>query len=810
VFTFQADEITMVAGEAGESDALMITGGVGFEYDPLDRDGAVRLSADRAVVFLEPEAGLDASFSRLGVEDVAGVYLEGDVNVVATTTPGGTGGGRYQLRGSKVFYDPTTERATLLDAVFWTFDEERGMPLYVRAETIRQRSLDQWSAERATLSNVAFAEPHFAVGADSVTLTRLAPVDAPESIDVAAEGVTLRAGDVPVFYLPRIRGDFRPTAFRSLEFASRDGDAIVRTEWDMYTLLGLDAPTGNEASLLLDAYFERGPGIGADVSWDTTRATGSAFGYYIRDNGTDRLTTGARIDRNDEDRGMLVAESIFRTDGPWTIYAELAKISDPAFVDAFFEEQAETRREFASGVRVEWLEPNDRDTIVSGEVRATFDEFIANEYLLQSRGYQVERMPEVSLVNVAPPTPVPWLNYFGESSAGVLRFAAAENPVREQGFDTPRRSRAAFGLLPDESLEDALEARGIGSEEVVRLDSRHELQADLDAGPVYFTPYATGRVTAYDDGFRAFNDGQQVDDARLFGALGLRASTTFQHIDNSVVSERFGLRRMRHIIEPSINVWHGSANTDQTDLPVFDESVESLATGTAMRLGVHNTWQTKRGPLGRERSVDWLTLDVDYVWSSSDTDRESPIGRFYDARPELSYLGTEFVDVESVWNATDAVAITGATQFDFDRTRYSYVVTGLQIDHGYGYTSFIEYRELDRPDLSLIAAGARYELTRKYAVELVANYDVETDDIRSLGAEFERRFPQWTLDVGIDLDDVRDSYGVSVSIRPVGFAGESRDRVFTEQFPRTGRASPNSNAPAAVQNDRLTSGPFGN
>ncbi|NRB35662.1 MAG: LPS-assembly protein LptD, partial [Rhodobacteraceae bacterium] len=49
------------------------------------------------------------------------------------------------------------------------------------------------------------AEPHFSVGVDSVTLTRLASVDAPESVDVAADGVTLRAAGLPVFYLPRLR-----------------------------------------------------------------------------------------------------------------------------------------------------------------------------------------------------------------------------------------------------------------------------------------------------------------------------------------------------------------------------------------------------------------------------------------------------------------------------------------------------------------------------------------------------------------------------------------------------------------------------
>ncbi len=70
-----------------------------------------------------------------------------------------------------MYYDLRSDRAVLLDAVFWTC-ASRGMPLYLRAESIRKESDNQFAADNARLANVAFADPHFSIGADSVTLTR--------------------------------------------------------------------------------------------------------------------------------------------------------------------------------------------------------------------------------------------------------------------------------------------------------------------------------------------------------------------------------------------------------------------------------------------------------------------------------------------------------------------------------------------------------------------------------------------------------------------------------------------------------------
>ena len=101
--------------------------------------------------------------------------------------------------------------------------------------------------------------------------------------------------------------------------------------------------------------------------------------------------------------------------------------------------------------------------------------------------------------------------------------------------------------------------------------------------------------------------------------------------------------------------------------------------------------------------------------------------------------------------------------------------------------------------------GMRYELTRKYAAEGEVVYEIDSGHAQQLTARLTRLFPQWTLSVAASYDDIADRFGIGFSLRPVGFAGERRDRVLTlEESPEdvaTGRRR--ALAP------RFEGGPFG-
>jgi hypothetical protein len=773
---FFADTIEVVDAGGGAERAVTLTGGVAVQYVPTSEDlrasPTVQLSAERSVIFLSPEA--DVAGSSFGVEDVLGVYLEGDV--VATT-------GQYTLRGTRVFYDVRANRAMVLDAVFWTYDAARGMPLYLRAAAIRQESQNQWSASNVRLANVGFAEPHFSIGATAVTITNTPrPPSGGESSGVArdgrttidAEGVTFRFGETPVMYLPGLKGEAKPGILRGLALESRQGDPIIRTAWDLYAIAGVDASEGNEATLILDGYFNRGPAGGLDFDWKKPQRFGSAFFYGIYDSGTDLLPSGGEIDHEGEFRGVAEAEQVWKLSDDWTLFLEGSYISDETFIPAFFRSEAETRREYTNSAYLRYV---DDSSLFSVEARGSFNDFVPNQYLLQSLGYATEKLPEASYSIVGEDFLGGLFSYSGDTSLSAMKLNFNEPTSDELGFRTPTKAQAAFGLDPNDSIGDSLRAAGLTEDETYRADTRHDIEMPLRWGAFNIVPFVSGRGTLWDDNFDEFSGQEDNAPYRLWYAGGIRFNTSIVKVDDTVDSDFFDLHRMRHIVEPSMTVWSSGANLSQNDLPIYDDDVEGVGTGTAVRTGVRNTWQTQRGGADHWRSVDWLIINTNYIWSSADADLESPYGRFIEARPEQSNLG-QFLANDAVLLLTDSVALTNDVVYDFDNQSLARITAGAIIDHGFGFSSLAEYRYLDSPRATLVNLGARYELTRKYATTLIATFDADRREFQELSARIERRFPQWTVDFRISADNITNNVSLGIALRPVGFGGEDRAHIF--------------------------------
>ncbi|HBS29907.1 MAG TPA: hypothetical protein DEB06_10780 [Phycisphaerales bacterium] len=773
--------------------AVILSDGVALQYSRATSEGGrtVQLSAERAVVFLTDDT--EPGLPQYPVRAVKGVYLEG--GVVAQS-------GDYTLRGARVYYDLRTERAIVLDAVFWTYDEKAGMPLYMRADAIRQESDRQWSAKDVRLANVGFAEPHFAIGATSVTITQRAPApgeSGPAAPYVDAEGVGFLVGGTRTIGLPSVRGELKPTPLRRVDIGSRGGDPIVRTAWDLYTALGLDAAEGNEALLLIDGYFSRGPAAGLDLSWSIPDIRGSLYAWGIYDDGHDRLPSGALIEHDNEFRGVAEFEQVWKLNERWTLFLEGAYASDETLLPAFFPGETRTRREFTSSIYARHL---DERSLFSIEGRNNFNDFTPNDYLLQSLGYNTQRLPEVSYTRVGDSLFNGLLSYSSEYRYSRVALNFTEPTARELGFKTTSDARRALGLAPNQSPADRLRAEGLFESAVNRFDTRHEFSAPLASGPLNIVPFGAGRVTAWDEDFDDFNNGALDEEYRLWGSLGVRLATTIQRIDDRVRSEFFDLQRIRHIIEPSATLWTAGSTIAEGDLPVYDDGVESISRGSAARAGVRNTFQTQRGGPGNRRSVDWLILDTNYVWSSEDVDIESPIGRFIEFRPEGSNLG-EFVANDALMQLTDAVALTNTVIYDIDENTLARLTAGVLFDHGYGFSSFFDYRTTDALSTSLLDFGVRYELTRKYAAAVFGTADFDDADLQEMTTRVERRFPQWTLEFEFGVDTISSDVSLGLFLRPAGIAGETRSRVFTRDL--TDPAKPVIDPTGG---DRLDRGPF--
>ncbi|GAB4516051.1 MAG: hypothetical protein Tsb0013_20650 [Phycisphaerales bacterium] len=776
---------------------IVLTGGAAVTATPANPlvDRALQLTAQRVVVFLDAESEASGQTLSASVGDVTGVYLEGDV--VATD-------GSYTLRGSQVYYDPATDGAIVLDGVFSAIDQRQSIPVYARASEIRQLSLTEWRASDVTLANVAFAEPHFSIGATDVTI-RVPSSGGTGGGDgagggdggqapgggfglvgseltgpyIEAENVTFNVGGHKTIGVPRLSGSIERSALTDLRYENLAGDNAIRTRWDLFALTGTPEREGTNAELLVDGFPERGPALGLDISWSRPGVRGGLFAYSIYDSGSDELSSGAELDQDGEFRGVVTAENAWRVNDEWTLFLETSYISDETFIDAFFDDEAETRREFTNSLYARRLRANE---LIGLEVRGSLNDFIPNEDLLQAQGYQTERLPELRYARTA--QDLGPFSYFAEANAGLVRFNFHEPKLREFGLDTNERADAAFGLAPGDRVSDRLRAQGFDEGTVGRFDTRHELELPMTIGDLNVVPFAVGRFTAYDNDFEDFrgpaNDDQES--YRLWSAVGARVSTSIVKTDTGVQSDLFDLDGIRHIIEPSVTLWQGASTIDPSLLPVYDPQIESLADGTVVRVGARQTWQTKRGAPFGERgryTTDVLVIETHYVWNSEDAPIDSPLGFFFESRPERSNLGEHFQG-DLVWRVTDAVSLTGDLIHDIENERTARVAAGLAVDHGMGFSTFVQYRSLEGFDAQRLRAGARYELTRKYAAEVNTTWDLDRDEFQRFSIDLSRRFPQWTVTVGFDVDNVSDNVGIGITARPVGFGSERRRRLYRD------------------------------
>ncbi len=764
---------------AGEATTITATGGVVVQYQEPATGRSLEMKAERAVIFLKP-GPLDRTLARLDAGQVEGIYLEGGVM---------GGDERWTVRSPRAYLDVERGRALMLDAVFWTTDERTGMPVYVRAQAVRQESDRVFSAERARLANSPFFEPDFFIGIRDLEVRledQARPGDATaaegdplrdQRVKVKARGVTLNALGVPVLWLPGFAGD--PDAFPlrqvRISDSGRNGTAI-ETEWNLASLLGRDWP-GVDVGLLLDYYFDRGPAIGLDGDWDRDAHRGGIFAYLLPDDtGRDRLATGTRIDRDGETRGIFVGQDLWRFRENWTLVTELSYISDEAFVPAFFEDLGKRTEDFRNRLI---LERGGEQTNFALEVSAAQGDFIAAEHLLQTPGYRVERLPEARFVSgmqdVFDETFPGVLAYTYEARAGSLRMRFSDVAAEEYGFTTNSLADDAFGTLPGESVGDVLRAAGLNEDSVTRLDTRHELVATLSFGALRVTPFVVGRLTAYDDDFEDFSP-DESDETRLWGAGGVTFSTVLQKIDDDAESRLLDIHRVRHIVEPSLTVWGAETNIDREDLPVYDDDVENIAAGGMLRAAVDQTWQTKRGGVGRWRDTDVLKLRTEYVWSDNEAGRSS-IPRWYSARPELSNPG-EYLGASMIWRPTEVFAVAGETVYDLDEDHFARSSGGLLIEHRPGFQTSFEMRRIEPLDATYGAMTARYRLTEKYSINTGVTYNFDLNDFQDFTALLQRRFQVGTLGISFNYDKIRDETSIGIVFRPGGSSGLSIDPTF--------------------------------
>ena len=759
--------VTISAGEPAlipspEENALIITGGVAIQYSDVASGRNLQLTAQRAVIFLDPGELKDVL--RQTADKVRGVFLEGDV--VATD-------GQFTLRGPSIYYDFRANQAIVVDAVFWTYDQRRGLPIYIRAKALRQTAANQVEGHEVRISTSSFFTPQLSIGASTLTVTRETRPTEPPRTFIEGTDVTGRIQNVPFAWFPSFKGDTDrfPLQDVRLENSSETGLGL-KTRWDLFGLIGVDPPPGWNADFFLDAWVNRGVGTGADATWSTAVATGSILGYIVPDdNGEDVMSSGTRIQNNGDVRGIIVGENRWAINENWTAFTEVGYLSDNRFAQAYYPFLAETRREFTNAVDLRRLDAN---SYLSLYLKGSANDFTPNHYLLQSQGYTVNKMPDIryhrvndDLLAGISPGLLAWNHSYSLTRMG---FSFTEATANDYGFNTPQLAFDAFGIpiapgSQNQSPGDQLRARGLVESPVNRLDTRQQFSSTIDAGPVRLNPFLNGRVTYWSNDFSSFSPANN-DSVRFWGSGGIFAGTSFTRVYDDAESDLLDMHRARHIIEPSVTAWLAGTNRNSNSLPVYDDSVEAINSGTAVRAGVVQTLQTQRGGPGRWRSVDVLKLRTDFVWAANNTNQRSPIGRFFDDRPEDAALGT-FINIDGAWQLTDAVALTAIENYSFDLNQSARTSAGLLIEHTREFKTFIDYRFINPRNATYVDGGLNLRFTDTYTLDLSGTFDADNGQFQTVLARLNRELPNVILSVKVGFNRITDEVTTAFIVTPL-------------------------------------------
>ena len=800
--SFTADEIVIDENR----DAIAVVGSVVIDYDGTDAvDDLRRLSlvSERGVIFLRPGTirGLREGGATVQAEVIEGIYLEGGVRV---------SDGEYTVRGSSVYYDLPRNQALLMDAVLRTYTRSGNrLPVYARAEEMRQVSSEQWTASRATISTSEFFTPHLSIGLDRVTITERPDDDGGSTTWVRGDGLTLRAGGVPFFVWPGFEGPAEEPPLKGVRSGfQQDKGFGISTRWSVERLLGVDLPDGVDAELLLDGWIERGPAAGLVLDLEGIggiRGGGRFDAYGLYDlGGTDRTSAGRNVVIDEGMRGQTVGEYRAVLSADLRLEAQLSYLSDETWAASWRQRDYNSRRQYESSLYLDFSPDN---TALSLLVRGQMNDFISNGYVLAAQPYFVEKLPEIDY------------DREGDDIDGVATWSSIWNissmalhPTTGSTDSLGVRRGAFAAAIPSREVEDLYLDAGYREGTVNRFFTRQEFAFPIAGEGWTAAPFVFGRFAGYlQDDFDAYREAQSLTpDEPAYAVMlggGVRASAQFQTIDDRARSDTFDIHRLRHILEPNATLWWGWDDRPDGWAPIYDQRVEGATGGTAMQLGMRQTLQTQRGGIGNRRSVDMVVLDYGVVLNDAADDfqrtdlygpnglpnryawAQSPYPQFQRWEPELSQWGSHGY-ASGLWQVSSSLTLAANGLFGWEprevwdlsgevprlRTMNGLLrgSVGAEMSHNPDSSSFIEYRYLGASDDELLQAGLLYRIGRLYRVGVSPQYDLRRDEFRSVTASIRRTLPDFDLSATVGYDLVRDQtiFGVQLSVPPqpgVGF-----------------------------------------
>jgi len=625
--------------------------------------------------------------------------------------------------GDSVSYNYKTKQ---LDADF--FRTAQG-PFYAAGEVVgTDPSNNTYTARGAYVTTDDHSRPVQRVRAKQITIV--------PGKSIEARGATLYVAGVPVLYMPYYR--------RSLERHPNNFSFVpgYRGRFGPYLLSSYNWYLNDrvDGALHFDYRMKRGLGGGPDLNLHLGRWGEAEFkGYYAHDEAPD-LQGPAETTRADRERLAF----LYRNDLSNNLSLKMAARyqSDPWLIRDFFED--EYRRNVQPG---SFLEVNKlwRHWSLDALAQPRLNDFMET----------VERLPDLKLTGFRQQLGRTPLFYESESSFGWYRRLYAN----DQGLDY-----SAW-----------------------RGDTFHQVVLPQTFfGWLNLTPRIGGRFTQYSaaDG----PGGLTASDSRFVLNTGLEVSTKASRVWPGLHSRFLDINGLRHIVEPSFNyAFVPTPNRRPPHLPQFDyelrsyrllpldfpdyNAIDSVDAQNAIRLGLRNRLQTKRGE-GIEELLNWALYSD---W------RINPRA----GQPTFSEVYSDLDFVPRSW-----LAFSQETRMDVNTGQLKEWNHRLSILPGDRWTwtvgnRYLRYDPLYPADLkqNLYYSSIFYKLNENWAVRLAHHFEGRDGRMEEQYYTLYRDLRSWTAAVTVRLRSERardDDFTIALTLSLKAFPrfklGEDADR----------------------------------
>ncbi len=780
-------QVRWIPNAARDEGVLEVTGGVAIMINGANPTDQLDIEADRVVLWTTGEFTPDMQ-EKFQDEDVPlEVYLEG--NVVFRQ-------GDRVVYANRMFYDVNKENGTIVEAEIFTPAPGYAGRLRLKSQLIKVTNGDNFYARNSFVTSSGLGQPRYRIqtgeifvedhqrpivnaftGTPVLDPATNEPVIEHEQL-VTSKNNFLFLGPVPVFYWPRFSTnlDEPSTLITSAYFQN---DKIFgnweEVEIDAFQLLGIrNVPQGLDWTFTVSNVSKRGFGGGTDLLFDRPNflglgaITSNLDVWGLHDKGFDNLgRTRTHLTPESRNRGRVL--ETFRQQMPsnFQLTGELGWISDRNFLEQYYEAEWDQHKDETTDLELK--------RIVDNRSWSVFTSARLNPFFTETQW-----LPRYDHHMLGQPLLGDRLTWYEHSNLGYAQYKITNRP-------TDPADAAIFQYLPWEKNAAGLPSNFQGEQ----LVTRQEVDAPFDLGPFKFSPYAMGELARWGEDL----SGNPLN--RAWGQAGLRGSIAFWASNPTIESQLLNVHGLAHKMVFEFDASASDTNKRMTSLPLydalddnsqehfrrrfgildyggntpfkFDPRSYALRMGLqnyvsapvsqvadrldAVRFGLRQRWQTKRGPANNRRIIDWILLDTNAV---------------YFPNPNRDNFGQAFglVNYDFRWHVGDRVTLTSDGGYDFFSQGQRTFAVGATLQQPPRLNWNVSFRSLNGPfTYNVVTISNSYMLSPKWMYTAGTSFALNASNIgQNIGVT--RIGESFVSSLALYVDTSKSNFGFNFMVSP--------------------------------------------